>query len=300
MTWDQALKEYQLYLTLERSIAENSRIAYRHDVRRYQLYATEIMDVPGPEQMTLDGLREFLTFLMQECLLGERSLARNISTLRSFHGFLLADGGLAHDPSEKVGLPRFGRKLPVVLSVEEIEALLAAIDPETPQGIRTRAMLEVLYSSGLRVSELTGLALSRLYPEEGFIKIFGKGSKERLVPVGEPALEHLRHYLSAVRSQLHIQKGHEDFAFLNQKGRRLSRISVFTAVKDLAALAGIHKNVSPHTFRHSFATHLIEGGADLRAVQEMLGHESITTTEIYLHMDREYLREIHAEFHPRK
>jgi integrase/recombinase XerD len=300
MTWDQALEEYQLYLTLERSIAENSRVAYIHDIRRYGLYASAIMEVQDPGLMTLDGLREFLTFLVQDCLLGERSLARNISTLRSFHGFLLADGWLTHDPSEKLELPRFGRKLPVVLSVEEIEAMFAAIDPETPQGIRTRALLEVLYSSGLRVSELTSLELSRIYPEEGFVKIFGKGSKERLVPIGEPALVHLRHYLTEVRSHLPIKRGHEDFAFLNQQGRRLSRISVFTAVKDLAALAGLNKNVSPHTFRHSFATHLIEGGADLRAVQEMLGHESITTTEIYLHMDREYLREIHAEFHPRK
>ncbi len=299
MDWDKAIEEYHLYLTLERSIAENSRIAYLHDIQRYQVYAEAIMDISTPGEMTLDGMREFLTFLVQDCLLGERSLARNISTLRSFHGFLLSDGWTDQDPSEKLELPRFGRKLPVVLSVPELEGLFAAIDPGTPQGIRNRAMLEILYSSGLRVSELTGLELSRIYADEGFLKIMGKGSKERLVPIGEPALVHLRRYLIEVRNDLPIQRGHEDFVFLNRRGKRLSRVSVFTAIKDLAALSGLHKNISPHTFRHSFATHLIEGGADLRAVQEMLGHESITTTEIYLHMDKEYLREIHAEFHPR-
>lgn len=299
MDWDKAIEEYHLYLTLERSIAENSRIAYLHDIQRYQVYAEAIMDIPTPGEMTLDGMREFLTFLVQDCLLGERSLARNISTLRSFHGFLLSDGWTDQDPSEKLELPRFGRKLPVVLSVPELDALFAAIDPDTAQGIRNRAMLEILYSSGLRVSELTGLELSRIYADEGFLKIMGKGSKERLVPIGEPALVHLRRYLIEVRNDLSIQRGHEDFVFLNRRGKRLSRVSVFTAVKDLAALSGLHKNISPHTFRHSFATHLIEGGADLRAVQEMLGHESITTTEIYLHMDKEYLREVHAEFHPR-
>lgn len=299
MDWDKAIEEYHLYLTLERSIAENSRIAYLHDIQRYQVYAEAIMDIQTPSEMTLDGMREFLTFLVQDCLLGERSLARNISTLRSFHGFLLSDGWADQDPSEKLELPRFGRKLPVVLSVPELEALFAAIDPDTDQGIRNRAMLEILYSSGLRVSELTGLELSRIYADEGFVKIMGKGSKERLVPIGEPALVHLRRYLIEVRNDLPIQRGHEDFVFLNRRGKRLSRVSVFTAIKDLAALSGLHKNISPHTFRHSFATHLIEGGADLRAVQEMLGHESITTTEIYLHMDKEYLREIHAEFHPR-
>lgn len=299
MDWDKAIEEYHLYLTLERSIAENSRIAYLHDIQRYQVYAEAIMDISTPGEMTLDGMREFLTFLVQDCLLGERSLARNISTLRSFHGFLLSDGWTDQDPSEKLELPRFGRKLPVVLSVPELDALFAAIDPDTAQGIRNRAMLEILYSSGLRVSELTGLELSRIYADEGFLKIMGKGSKERLVPIGEPALIHLRRYLIEVRNDLPIKRGHEDFVFLNRRGKRLSRVSVFTAVKDLAALSGLHKNISPHTFRHSFATHLIEGGADLRAVQEMLGHESITTTEIYLHMDKEYLREVHAEFHPR-
>lgn len=299
MDWDKAIEEYHLYLTLERSIAENSRIAYLHDIQRYQVYAEAIMDISTPGEMTLDGMREFLTFLVQDCLLGERSLARNISTLRSFHGFLLSDGWTDQDPSEKLELPRFGRKLPVVLTVPELEGLFAAIDPDTAQGIRNRAMLEILYSSGLRVSELTGLELSRIYADEGFVKIMGKGSKERLVPIGEPALVHLRRYLIEVRNDLPIQRGHEDFVFLNRRGKRLSRVSVFTAVKDLASLSGLHKNISPHTFRHSFATHLIEGGADLRAVQEMLGHESITTTEIYLHMDKEYLREIHAEFHPR-
>lgn len=300
ISWSAAIKEYQLYLTIERGIAENSKEAYLRDLDRYEFYAREILDRESPAQVTLDNLREFLTYLVQDCFLSERSLARNISTIRSFHGFLLADGRVEEDPAQLLEMPRFGRKLPTVLTVPELEKLLNAIDLTSDQGIRNRAMLEVLYSSGLRVSELIGLELSRIYFEEKFLRIFGKGNKERLVPVGEPALHFLRDYLSSVRLNLDIQKGHEDYVFLNRRGSQLSRVSVFTIVKDLAHAAGIKKNISPHTFRHSFATHLIEGGADLRAVQEMLGHESITTTEIYLHLDREYLREVHAMFHPRK
>ncbi|MEZ4825863.1 MAG: site-specific tyrosine recombinase XerD [Bacteroidia bacterium] len=297
---DSGKKEYTQYLTIERGVAENSRDAYLSDLDRYIFYAREILEKASPNEITLDNLREFLTWLVQDCFLSERSLARNISTLRSFHGFLLAEGVVALDPAQLLEMPRLGRKLPQVLSVPELEKLFSAIDLTTDSGIRNRAMLEVLYSSGLRVSELTGLELSRVYFDEGFLRIMGKGSKERLVPVGQPALVFLKQYLSEVRLKGKIGRGHEDFVFLNSRGTQLSRISVFKVIKDLAQSAGIKKSISPHTFRHSFATHLIEGGADLRAVQEMLGHESITTTEIYLHMDREYLREVHALYHPRK
>ncbi|MEO0470929.1 MAG: site-specific tyrosine recombinase XerD [Bacteroidota bacterium] len=300
ISWQQARKEHELYLTVERGVARTSRDAYQRDLDRYEWYATDILESSSPADITLDHLREFLTWLSQDCFLSERSLARNLSALRSFHGFLQSDEWTKDDPSRLLDMPRFGRKLPVVLNPEEIDKMLAQVDLTRPQGVRNRAMLELLYSSGLRVSELTNLQLSQIYWEEGFLRIVGKGNKERLVPVGEPALQWTKQYLSEVRLDLSIQMGNEAFVFLNRRGKQLSRVMVFNIVKDMAALAGIKKNVSPHTFRHSFATHLIEGGADLRAVQEMLGHESITTTEIYLHMDKEFLREVFALHHPRK
>ena len=300
MTWENAIKEYSLYLTIERGVANNSREAYLRDIERYRDYAVNMLEIEAPGQLSLDQMREFLRFLVEDCLLSERSMARNISSLRSFHGFLLADGWVEGDPSEMLDLPKFSRKLPTVLSVPEIEAMLASCDSSSPRGIRDKAILEMLYASGLRVSELIGLELSRIYMDEGFLRISGKGRKERLVPTGQAALSALKVYLEKVRSQQKIQQGHEDKVFLNKAGKQISRISVYNTVKEMCMMAGINKNVSPHTLRHSFATHLIEGGADLRAVQEMLGHESITTTEIYLHMDREYLREVHAIHHPRK
>jgi integrase/recombinase XerD len=300
MLWPDAIKEYHLYLTIERGIAPNSQEAYMRDLERYQFFAERILEIDSPGKITLDDLRAFLNYLVQECFLSERSVARNISTIRSFHGFLLADEFVEKDPSQLLELPRFGQKLPVVLSLPELEAMFQSVDLSKKSGLRDRALLEVLYSSGLRVSELVGLELSRVYFEDEFLKIRGKGRKERLVPIGKPALDLLKKYLEEVRSHQKIKKGSEDAVFLNRNGGKLSRISVFNIVKEAAFHAKITKNVSPHTFRHSFATHLIEGGADLRAVQEMLGHESITTTEIYLHVDREYLREVHALFHPRK
>ncbi|MEM7369162.1 MAG: site-specific tyrosine recombinase XerD [Bacteroidota bacterium] len=300
LTWAEARREYELYLTIERGLAENSRQAYLRDLQRYELFSHELKELESPNQVSLEHLRDFLIFLAEDCLLSERSVARNLSSVRSFHNFLYVDSWLEHDPSALLEMPRFGRKLPVVLSVAEIESLLQAVDLTKAQGLRDRAMLEVLYGSGLRVSELIELEKSRIYAKEGFLQILGKGRKERLVPTGEPALHWLDRYFKETRSKQTIQRGHEDKVFLNRRGSRLSRISVFTTIKSLCLAAGIVKNVSPHTFRHSFATHLIEGGADLRAVQDMLGHESITTTEIYLHLDREYLREIHALYHPRK
>ncbi len=300
MTWQEALKEYRLYLKIERGIALNTQKAYESDLDRYVYFQETVNDHKGPQGVLLEDISAFLRFLVDDCLLGERSLARNISAIRSLHQFLMSDALMEHDPSELLEMPRFGRKLPVVLSIPELEQLFSSIEANTPLGIRNRAMLEVLYSSGLRVTELVSLELSRVFPEEGFLQILGKGNKERLVPIGQPALEALMHYLREVRIDQKPQHGHEDIVFLNRRGRGLTRVMVFTIIKNLAKEAGLKKNISPHTFRHSFATHLIEGGADLRAVQDMLGHESITTTEIYLHMDREYLREIHAEFHPRK
>ena len=300
MTWEKALKEYQLYLTIERGVAENSRQAYMRDLDRYHFFAEKILESESPSTVTLDDLKDFLVYLKEECFLSERSMARNISSIRSFHGFLFMEEWVEDDPSELLELPRFGRKFPTVLSVPEIESMLSVIDTSKPKGIRNKAMVELLYSSGLRVSELIHLEKSRIHFDDGFLKILGKGSKERLVPVGRPALDLVQRYIDEVRNKQQIQEGHSDFVFLNRNGKRISRIMVFNIVKELALAAGLEKNISPHTFRHSFATHLIEGGADLRAVQEMLGHESITTTEIYLHMDREYLREVHALFHPRK
>lgn len=300
LTWAEATREYELYLSIERGLADNSRQAYMRDIHRYEWFIQETLDIATPGLVELEHLRAFLAFLVEDCLLSERSLARNLSSVRSFHSFLLTDSWLDSDPSTRLEMPKFGRKLPSVLSVAEIESLLTAVDVSKAQGIRDRALLEVLYGSGLRVSELISLEKSRIYFDEGFLQILGKGRKERLVPTGEPALYWLKRYFTEVRSKQTIKHGHEDKVFLNRRGSRLSRISVFNIIKALCLVAGIEKNVSPHTFRHSFATHLIEGGADLRAVQDMLGHESITTTEIYLHIDREYLREVHALYHPRK
>jgi len=300
MTWKDAIREYELHLKVERGVAENSRKAYLTDIYRYRIWAEEQEGIELPGKITLDKLREFLKYLIEKIELSERSLARNISAIRSFHGYLFVDSWLDHDPSELLELPKFGRKMPTVLSVPEIEALLGSINLDKKNGIRNRAMLEILYGSGLRVSELIGLQMSRVFFKEGFLQIIGKGNKERLVPIGGPALSSLRNYLQEVRQQLLKGKEDEGYVFLNKSGKQISRIMVFNIVKEAGLAAGVNKNISPHTFRHSFATHLVEGGADLRAVQEMLGHESITTTEIYLHMDRQYLREVHVLYHPRK
>ena len=296
VSWEDALNEYETFLNVEKGMAQPTREAYLRDIARYRIFAEESLEISSPIHVSLEGLRSFLSFLVDKCLLSPRSLARNISSLRSFHGFLLLDGWTEIDPSELLELPRFGRKLPTVLSVEEIEKLIATINTDKALGIRNRAIIEVLYGCGLRVSELISLEIAHIYPQEQFIRILGKGHKERLVPIGEHALEWISRYQEEARPQsLH----HDNFLFLNRGGKPISRVMVFYIIKETAKLAGIDKNISPHTFRHAFATHLLEGGADLRAVQDMLGHESITTTEIYLHMDREYLREVHAMFHPR-
>ncbi|TAE50368.1 MAG: tyrosine recombinase [Bacteroidetes bacterium] len=296
ITWNQSLEEYRKYLAIERGLATLSREAYLHDIARLADYARENPQMALPEQVMLADLRTFLQWLAEKCLLGERSLARNVSAIRSFFRFLSTDQLIPLDPAELLDTPRFGRSLPEVLSAEEVESLIRAVPPGKSL-LRNRAIIEVLYSSGLRVSELVNLSLSRIYKADEILRIKGKGSKERLVPIGQPALAALEAYLAEARPA--PKKGFEDAVFLNAKGSRLSRISVFTIIKQAALAAGIDREVSPHTLRHSFATHLIEGGADLRAVQEMLGHVSITTTELYLHVEREYLREVFHRFHPR-
>ncbi|GAB3825200.1 site-specific tyrosine recombinase XerD [Hymenobacter jeollabukensis] len=298
LTWNLALKQFEGYLRLEKSLSGHSIEAYVRDVDKLRQYL-EIRKLPArPEQVTSGIVRDFLAWL-SELELTANSQARTLSGLRAFYKFLLIEDLAQQDPTDTVESPKLGRKLPDTLSYEEIERLLSAIDLSTNEGTRNRAMLEVLYSSGLRVSELVGLRLSNMYVDQGFVRVMGKGSKERLVPIGRDALKHVGLYLEGVRCHLEVQRGSEDIIFLNRRGGALSRVMVFNIIKDTAVKAGIDKVISPHTFRHSFATHLIEGGADLRAVQEMLGHESITTTEIYTHLDRDYLRQVITAFHPR-
>jgi len=298
MTWPLAQKQFDGYLRLEKSLSGNSVEAYSRDVNKLRQYL-ELHQLPiTPEHITPEHLRTFLTWL-GELGLSATSQARTLSGIKAFYNFLIMEDLLQLDPTDTLEAPKTGRHLPDTLSYPEVEQLLAAVDLSTVEGTRNRALLEVLYSSGLRVSELTELRLSNVYVDQGFVRVVGKGSKERLVPIGRDALKHVGFYLSGVRAHLDVKPGDEDIVFLNRRGGKLSRVMIFNIIKALAEQAGIRKSISPHTFRHSFATHLIEGGADLRAVQEMLGHESITTTEIYTHLDRDYLKQVITEFHPR-
>lgn len=295
--WQPYKKGFKAYLQLERSLSENSVDAYLHDVE----LLTQWMLLQGlqknPAAVVQEDLQQFLKAIA-EMGMGANSQARIISGLRAFFKYALLEQIVQQNPTELLEAPKLKRALPEVLSFGEIEAIIGAIDQSTPEGVRNKAMLETLYSCGLRVSELVNLQLSQLYMDVGFVRVFGKGSKERLVPIGRDAIKYIQLYRDNVRVHVPVKKGEEDMVFLNNRGRRLSRVMVFLIIKAMAAKAGITKNISPHTFRHSFATHLVEGGADLRAVQEMLGHESITTTEIYTHLDREYLRETLHRFHP--
>ena len=296
--WQSYISGFKAYLRLERSLSENSIDAYERDVEKLTQYL-EINGVAGgPGTITLHHLQDFLKWI-SGLGVGSRTQARLISGLRAFYKYLLIENIVAADPTELLELPKIGMKLPVVLDVDEIERMIHAIDLSKPEGKRNKAMLETLYSCGLRVSELVGLRISNLYFKEGFVKVTGKGDKERLIPIGRVAQAEIRHYMAEIRPAVPVKKNMEDILFLNRRGSKLSRVMVFTIIKELAILAGIRKNISPHTFRHSFATHLVEGGADLRAVQEMLGHESITTTEIYTHLDKEYLRSTIIQYHPR-
>jgi len=298
MAWDIYLQEYENYLRLERGLSENSVLAYMQDVEKLKQFIELKALSLTPLQVSIVELQDFLEFI-NELGMSAYSQARMTSGLKSFFKFLLYAGELDQDPTTLLEAPRLGRKLPDTLSIEEIDQILAAIDHSKPEGQRNRAMLETLYSSGLRVSELINLKRANVLWDVGFLRVMGKGSKERLVPIGKEALKYIRIYEKEVRIHLDVQLGFEGILFLNRRGRQLSRQMVFMIIKDLVKTAGINKTISPHTFRHSFATHLIEGGADLRAVQEMLGHESITTTEIYTHLDRDYLRQVIQEYHPR-
>jgi len=296
--WQSYIKHFKNYLRLERSLSGNSVEAYVRDVEKLEEYLELAkIDLP-PAKVNEDHLTGFLKYL-SELGLAAHSQARMLSGIKAFFKYLLLENEITEDPTELLESPRLPRKLPDVLSYEEIETMLSAIDHSTPEGTRNRAIIEVLYSSGLRVSELTGLQLTHCYFDIGFLRILGKGDKVRLVPIGKEAIKYTQIYLEHVRSEIAPTKDAEDIVFLNRRGGQLSRVMIFIMIKDIVEKAGIHKTVSPHTFRHSFATHLIEGGASLRAVQEMLGHESITTTEIYTHLDRDYLRQVITEFHPR-
>jgi integrase/recombinase XerD len=298
MNWDKLSNQFANFLKLERSLSENTIDAYERDVAKLKQFV-EISNLEAsPQNITTQQLRDFLKYL-SDFGISAHSQSRILSGIKSFYAFLAYEEIISSNPADLIDTPKIGRKLPAVLSPQEIEQILHAIDHSTPEGQRNRAMIEVLYSSGLRVSELINLKISNIFLDVGFLRIIGKGDKERLVPSGKPALKYLKIYIDEVRPLVGVKPGFENFVFLNRRGNPLTRVMVFMIVRDLTAKAGIQKRVSPHTFRHSFATHLVEGGADLRAVQEMLGHESITTTEIYTHLDREYLKQVIQEFHPR-
>jgi integrase/recombinase XerD len=292
---DPIIRNYNVYLKLERALSGNTVDAYLEDISKLLDYLGEIK--LNYQHVTLNDLQQFLIFL-NELGIGSRSQARIISGLKSFYKFLILEEILKEDPTELLETPKIGRKLPEVLSLDEINDILCAIDLSSPQGHRNKAILEVLYSCGLRVSELTNLLISNLYFKDQYIVVTGKGNKQRLVPMSDVAIKEINIWLND-RNKMDIKKGNEDFLFLNRRGSKLSRIMVFNIIKEHAKLAGVRKNISPHTFRHSFATHLLEGGANLRAIQEMLGHESILTTEIYTHMDMNLLRSEIIRFHPR-
>ena len=298
MKWDTSIKGFKAFLQLEKSLSANSIEAYMRDVSKLEQFILHREYQINPTQIELAHLQEFLAWA-NELGMNARTQARVLSGIKSFFKFLLLEDMISDDPTELVEGPKIGRKLPETLSIDEINALLDAIDLSKPEGQRNRAMLETLYGSGLRVTELTTLKISNIFEADGFLKIVGKGDKERLVPLGSVALKHMAIYREGVRTHLDIKEEFIDTLFLNKRGAALSRVMVFKIIKALAEEIGLEKNISPHTFRHSFATHLIEGGADLRAVQEMLGHESITTTEIYTHLDRDYLRTEIIQFHPR-
>jgi integrase/recombinase XerD len=298
VSWQTDIKGFKAYLQLERSLASNTVKGYLRDVEKLAQFFSEPLPAKGPSQLGLKDLQAFLTAL-HDLGLQASSQARILSGIKAFYRYMQLEGHLPESPAEFLEMPRMPRKLPEVLHVEEIAAMLQAIDLSKPEGHRNRAMLDTLYSCGLRVSELIGLKLSGLYFDVGFIKVIGKGDKERLVPIGQSAQKAILLYLEGSRRQLSIAKGAEDVLFLSRNGKPLTRMLVFILVKQLAELAGIRKTISPHTFRHAFATHMVEAGADLRAVQEMLGHESITTTEIYTHLSRAYLKEVVNQFHPR-
>jgi integrase/recombinase XerD len=295
--WEPYKKGFKAYLQLERSLSENSVDAYLSDIEKLTTYLHSNSVQKNPAELDLAELQKFIKWIA-ELGMTASSQARIISGIRTFYKYCLLEDITSKDPTTLLEAPKLKRSLPDVLGFDEIESVIAALDVSTPEGTRNKAILETMYSCGLRVTEAVNLKISQLYLDVGFIRVIGKGNKERLVPIGESAIKYINIYRATIRAHQTIQKGEEDILFLNRRGKRLTRVMIFLIIKDLAKKAGIAKNISPHTFRHSFATHLVEGGADLRAVQEMLGHESITTTEIYTHLDREFLRKTLEKFHP--
>lgn len=298
MNWTRYIKDYQSYLKIERGLSKNTIENYVFDIERLCLFLAQNKIEISPLKINEETIQQFIYSVSKE--VNARSQARIISGLKSFFNYLIFEDYRNTNPLELIDSPKTGRKLPDTLSVDDIDKLIAAIDLSSNEGERNRAMLETLYSCGLRVSELVALRISDLFFEEGFIKITGKGNKERFVPIGESTQKYILIYVNSVRLHLNIKKGHEDTLFLNRRGSQLTRAMIFTITKDLAFKIGLNKNISPHTLRHSFATHLLENGADLRSIQLMLGHESITTTEIYVHLDRTYLTQVINTFHPRR
>ena len=296
MSWDSSIKEFKYYLQIERSLAANSVQAYIRDINKLAAFCSKINKTEI--STSTSDIREFISVLNNDGI-SARSQARIISGIKSFYKYLIIEDYINNDPTMLIENPKIGLKLPDVLSIAEIDMILSAIDLSKKHGERNRAMIETLYSCGLRVSELINLKISNVQFIEGYLKVTGKGNKERLAPIGSKAVKYMSLYINEVRIHQKIKKDNEDFIFLNNRGSKLTRVMIFTIIKKLVNIVGIKKKISPHTFRHSFATHLIEGGADLRAVQEMLGHESITTTEIYTHLDKDYLRSNLMRFHPR-
>lgn len=295
--WELYRKGFKAYLQLEKSLSENSTEAYLHDLDKL----TQFLEIKhlqkDPAAITLQDLQFFIQWI-GELEMTATSQARIISGIRAFYRYCMLEDIIKEDPTLLLEAPKTKRALPDVLSFEEIEKIIAQADLSKPEGGRNKAILETLYSCGLRVSEVVNLRISQLYLDVGYIRVTGKGDKERLVPIGSAAIKYINIYRTQIRNHINVKPGNEDILFLNKRGQKLTRVMIFLVIKDLVQKAGIHKTVSPHTFRHSFATHLIEGGANLRAVQEMLGHESITTTEIYTHLDKEFLRQTLERFHP--
>jgi len=298
MKWAQALKDYEHYLKIERGLSENSIKSYALDLKKLQGFVEALQTSEKPENISKEVIQQFVYELPKT--VNARSQARILSGLKGFFNYLVFEDYRTDNPMDLIESPKIGRKLPDTLSTTEINKLIGAIDLSKPEGERNRAILETLYGCGLRVSELIKLKLSDLYFDEDFIKVTGKGNKQRFVPISEVNKKYINLYRNEIRIHLNIQEGHKDFVFLNRRGKHLTRAMIFTIIKRLCATIGLQKSISPHTFRHSFATHLLENGADLRAIQQMLGHESITTTEVYVHMNRTHLAAVLDKFHPRK
>lgn len=296
--WDQVIKDFEHFLRIERSLSINSVEAYSNDIKKFAEFIGMISPGKKLEDIQTEDLKKFIKW-SNELGLGARTQSRMLSGIKSFFKYLLLENIVDTDPTLLIESPKIGRKLPEVLTIDEIDSLQQAIDLSKPEGHRNKAIIETLYSCGLRVSELINLRLSDLYSDQNYIRVKGKGNKERLVPISDKAIREINIYIKQYRNHLSVSKEHENILFLNRRGRKLTRVMIFTIVKDLCAAASIQKNISPHSFRHSFASHLVDAGADLRAVQEMLGHESIITTEIYTHLDHQYLRDTIIQFHPR-